>query len=98
MDKINRKSHRLNGHKNQRIGIPLGIHDKNGIELLTGDKIHWRKNDGIILWNLECNEYWFLLSYSKWYGDDEYDCNSYGKGYRLPMDDGAKMEITKLAA
>ena len=97
MDKSpNRKSYRLNGHKNQKIGIPLGIHDKNGVELRTGDKVHWGQYDGIILWNKVCREYWFLISYSKWYGDNEYSDDSYGKGFKLPMDDGARMTMEKM--
>ena len=94
MDKrSDRKSHRVNGNKKARIGILLGIHDKNGKELRTGDKVRWGEYEGILLWNQDCKSYWFMISYSKWYGDNEYDGDSYGKGFELLMDDGARMEM-----
>ena len=94
MDKrSDRKSHRVNGNRKARVGIPLGIHDRNGRELRTGDKVMYGKYEGILLWNKDCEQYWFLISSSKWYGDDEYDDDSYGKGFELRMDDGARMEI-----
>ena len=76
-----------------KIGVPLKIHDKNGNELHTGDSIIWNGEECIILWNDYFEEYWAFLCYSKWYGDNIYDRNSYGKGYTLPMDDGARMCI-----
>lgn len=96
MDKVNKKSYRMNGHKNCRIGIPIGIHDKNGVELCTGDKIRWGEYEGIVLWNKSYNQYWFLISSSMWYGDDVYNDESYGKGFELHMDNGARMEIEKI--
>ena len=97
MDKMNRKEHRINGHKNCRIGIPLGIHDKHGNELYTGDTVGWGNYDGILLWNIVNNCYMFCISYSMWYGDDIYNAESYGKGFELNMDDGARMEMLKMA-
>ena len=94
MDKIYRKQFRKSEHKNQRIGIPLGIHDKNGNELHSGDTILWNDTECILLWNSYYNEYWAFFTYSKWYGDNIYNADSYGKGYSLVLDDGAKMEIT----
>lgn len=92
MDKIDRKSHRLNGHKNNKIGTPLGIHDKNGKELKSGDEILYFGEKCIILWNDYC--YAAMIMSSCWYGDrDKYSAKSYGKRYQLPMDDGARMEI-----
>lgn len=94
MDKrADRKSHRINGNKNARIGIPLGIHDKNGKPLHTGDKVKWQQDKGILLWNQSCKKYYFMLTQSKWYGDNEYDAESYGKGFELRLDDGARMEM-----
>lgn len=94
MDKRNnRKSYRINGTKEMKIGLPLGIHDKFMNELHTGDKVKWGEYEGILLWNKETKSYWFMISYSKWYGDNEYDGESYGKGFELPLDDGARMEM-----
>lgn len=94
MDKINKRQYRINGHKNDAIGIPLGIHDKNGVELKTGDKIRWYDEDCIILWNRPYKCYSAMLLRSNWYGDhNEYNADSYGKAYNLVMDDGARMEM-----
>lgn len=93
MDKNKSKCH-LNGHKNDKIGVPLGIHDVNGTELKTGDIIKWYGEKCIILWNKEIECYQAMLLRSNWYGDyNIYDANSYGKAYDIHMDDGAKMEI-----
>ena len=93
MDKRYTKQYRKSGDKHNRIGIPIGIHDRNGTELKVGDKIKWGEYDGIILWNKDTESYWFLISNSKWYGDNEYDDDSYGKGFELRMDNGARMEM-----
>ena len=94
MDKrADRKSHRINGSKKNRIGTPLGIHDKNMSELHCGDYIRLGEYNGIILWHPIYKEYWMFLDYSKWYGENPYDPNSYGKGFPISMDDGARMSI-----
>lgn len=89
----NRREHRLNGHKNCRIGISLGIHDMSNIELHSGDTILYDDVPCIVLWNTYYSEWWAMIISSRWYGDNQYDAESYGKGYKLPMDDGAKMSI-----
>lgn len=98
MDKnSNRKSMRISGDRRERIGIPIGIHDQDGIELCTGDKIKYNNRDCIILFNREVGEFEAMILDSCWYADKKmYDPDSYGKSYRLPMDDGAKMHIKKL--
>ena len=93
MDKKYKKQFRKSGDKHNRVGTLIGIHDCNGTELKVGDKIKWGQYDGIILWNKDTESYWFLISSSKWYGDNEYDDDSYGKGFELRMDDGARMEM-----
>ena len=47
MDKVKRI--RINGVKEQRIGVPLGIHDKNGVEICSGDKVYIDNQEFIIL-------------------------------------------------
>ena len=97
MDKrADRKSHRVTGSKLCRIGTPLGIHDKNGVELCVGDIIRYDKEECIILYGYDVNMYQALLTRSQWYGDNKYDANSYGKAYDIHLDDGARMEIELL--
>ena len=92
MDKIKRV--RISGYKNNRVGTPLGIHDKNGNEIKVGDKIKYNNDDCIVLFN--GYNFCACILYSKWYGYEEFNHNSYGKAYDLPMDNGAKMHIEKL--
>ena len=94
MDKrADRKSYRTNGSSKAKIGIPLGIHDQNGNELHTGDHVKWGCYTGIFLYDYKDEVYRFCIDGSKWYGDNEYDADSYGKGFELRMDDGARMEM-----
>ena len=95
MDKY--KKVRITGHKNNKLGKNLNIHDKNGIELKVGDKIQWQGEICRIFWNVRCNEYQAFICRSLWYGDkDEFNPNCYGKSYHLPMDNGSKMCILKM--
>ena len=98
MDKrADRKSNRLTGHKNSRLGQLIGIHDKTGVELKTGDVIFYNDVECIILWNVVSACYEAFLLRSCWYADkDKYNVASYGKCYSLPMDDGARMEIERI--
>lgn len=62
--------------------------DKNGKTLRTRDKVKCRLEDGLIvegriLYHKENKQYMILFKYSMWYGEDEFDYNSYGKGYVL---------------
>ena len=86
----NNKSKRLNGFSKGKIGEPLGIFDKNGRELFVGDKIRYGKYIGRILFN---GTYELMLSYSLWYGYDEYNVKSYGKSITIPLDNGGRMEM-----
>ena len=44
------KQYKIHGHKNCKIGTPLGIHNKNGIEIHSGDKILWNGRECIVLY------------------------------------------------
>lgn len=62
--------------------------DKNGKTLRTRDKVYCRLEDGTmaegrILYHKDAKQYMVLFKYSMWYGEDEFDYNSYGKGYVL---------------
>ena len=69
-----------------------------GTELCSGDEVFFYAKKCIILWNRESSQYEAMLSDTCWYGNkDKYDAESYGKSLRLPMDDGARMEIKRIA-
>lgn len=62
--------------------------DKNGKTIRERDKVYCRLDDGTmvesrILYHKENKEYMVLFKYSMWYGEDEFDYNSYGKGFDL---------------
>ena len=62
--------------------------DKNGKTIRERDKVYCRLEDGTIaegriLYHKDTKQYMVLFKYSMWYGEDEFDYNSYGKGYVL---------------
>ena len=91
-----RKSMQIHGTSKGRFGLSLNIKDKNDLILSVGDEIRYNKYHGVLLYNHHYNKYGIALDYSKWYGDDKYSIDSYGKFIEIPMDNGAKMEIEKL--
>lgn len=92
----NNKSKRLNGTKKGKLGMQLCIIDKFGNSLSVGDDIKYGEYKGVLLYNHYYNQYGIALSDSMWYGDDRYNINSYGKFIEIPMDNGARMEISKI--
>ena len=93
----NNKSRRLNGSTKGKIGLTLSIKDKNNKVLCVGDYIYYGNYKGFLLYNHHSDEYGIALEHSQWYGDNKYDINSYGKFISIPMDNGAKMELEKIA-
>lgn len=91
-----KKSQRIHGTSKGKIGLTLNISDKNNHILSIGDRIMFRNYSGILLYNHHCNKYGIALSNSMWYGEDEDSIDSYGKFIEIPMDNGARMEITKI--
>lgn len=91
----NYKSMRLSGVKKGRIGTPLPIVDKNNKPLAVGDSIRYGEYRGILLYCIDTDEYVIALDYSMWYGDDPYDFDSYGKAIKIPMDNGARIDLEK---
>lgn len=92
------KSQRKSGDKRGKIGLQLPIMDKNGTYLSVGDMIQYGKYyEGRLLFNPSYNQYGVAIRWSMWYGDDEYNIDSYGKFVDIPMDNGARMEIEKIA-
>ena len=94
--KNNKKSKEIHGTSKGRIGLPLNIKDKDNLILSVGDNIKLHEYIGILLYNYHCNKYGIALEDSQWYGDDKYSIDSYGKFIEIPMDNGARMEITKI--
>lgn len=93
----NNKSKRINGTSKGKIGTPLKIRDKNNNYLTVGDNIKYGDYQGVLLYNPSYNQYGIALTYSMWYGNNKYDIKSYGKFIEIPMDNGARMELEKLA-
>lgn len=101
MDKsyrTNHKSHRINGHKKEKIGLPTGILASDNTELLTGDTIIYYDQECIILFNKNNDTFEAMPVHSCWYNDkNPFDPNSYGKAYTLPADNGAKQIIHRIS-
>ena len=94
----NRKQHRINGDKRERIGLHTGIFASNGDELLTGDKIFFNKHVCIVLYGGR-NLNTFEACPVDWcrFGEKNlmnYHC--YRNSFTLPKDNGAKMTIFKI--
>ena len=85
------KNGRDNMHKN-KLGISLGITDKNGYALSIGDTIQYGEYKGVLLYNYCYEEYGIF--FGMWYGDDKYNPDSYGKFITVPMDNSDKSEIS----
>ncbi|MGN0656973.1 MAG: hypothetical protein ACI4KR_09270 [Ruminiclostridium sp.] len=75
------------------IGIELPITDKSGKHLFTGDTVRYGQYCGILLYNSVFGEYGIF--FGMWYGEDKYNPDSYGKFIKVPMDNGARMELEK---
>lgn len=74
--------------------------DKNGNTLRERDKVICRLTDGtkekgILLYHEKNREYMVLFTYSMWYGNDEYDYNSYGKGFLMKETEPEDLELTE---
>lgn len=92
----NNREHKLKKDNKGKLGVNLGIVDKEGIELKTGDIVRYREYTGVLLYNHYYEKYGLALGYSKWYGDNKYKIDSYGKFIEIPMDNGAKLELERL--
>ena len=74
--------------------------DKNGKTIRERDKVICRLTDGtkekgILLYHKGCREYMVLFTYSMWYGNNEYDYNSYGKGYSMEVLKAEDLELVE---
>ena len=72
--------------------------DKNGKTLRERDKVYCRLEDGTIaegriLYHKDAKQYMVLFKYSMWYGEDEFDYHSYGKGYVLKDCNSEDLEL-----
>lgn len=93
----NRKKNYINGDKRERSGIPTGILASDGKELCTGDRIVYKGEQCVVLYNRCSGTFEAMISRSCWYEDREPENPaSYGKSYPLPADNGAKMHIRRI--
>lgn len=94
----NRKQHRINGDKRNRIGLPTGILASDGSELLTGDKIFFSKSVCIVLYGgRDLNTFEACPVKWCWFGEKNLmDYRCYSTSFTLPKDNGAKMTIFKI--
>lgn len=102
----NNKSMRINGIKQNKVGKGTGLYDRNSREICVGDIVEWnngrglgefnrwrnRKYTGRVFWHYLENSY--VIAWGKWYGDDEYKLESYGKCITIPSDNGGRMCMT----
>ena len=77
-----------------RLGDQTKLQDRNGNLLHIGDKISYQPEVGRLL--ILDNRMMLLLSYSMWYGDDEFSVSSYGKCISIPEDNGGKLDLELL--
>lgn len=91
--RINRKWKPTPHSNMEKIGIPTGLLDRFGNEILSGSKVHINPDyEGIVLYHrdMKC----FGLFYGLWYGEkNQYNPDCYGKFIDIPKDNGMRMEI-----
>ena len=79
--------------KMERIGIPTGLLDVVGNEIMSGDRVRLSSgHEGIVLYHrgIQC----FGLFFGSCFGDcNPYDPDCYGKFIPIPNDNGMRMEI-----
>ena len=88
-----RKSQRFSGYPENKIGKVLSIVDRDDKPIRVGDKVQYQSYEGRVLYNPAFKCYVLGLSYSMWYGDNEFDIKSYGKCIDIPMDNGGKNDL-----
>lgn len=89
-----KKCYEVRHSKNERVGIHTGLFERNGRELVTGNKVRFISSgyEGILLWHRE--QKCFGIFRGLWYGDqDPYNAGCYGKFIPVPKDQGAKMDL-----
>lgn len=91
-------------YQTEKIGTILGIQDKNDNWLYCGDYVKFNeKYEGrifaeyVMVKKSHTRKYAVIaLHYSMWYGDDEFDLESYGKFIHIKLDNGSKMCLERL--
>lgn len=84
--------------KKERIGIPTGLLDCNGNEIITGSYYKFANSHiaGPVLWNR--NQDRFGIFYGLWYDDrDPMNPDAYGKFTYINPDQGMRMELIPIS-
>lgn len=92
MEKI--KFPKIPKNKKERIGIPTGLLDCNGDEILTGSFYKFKNThmSGPVIWNRHQDS--FGIFYGLWYDDkNPLNPDAYGKFCGINKDQGMRMEL-----
>lgn len=90
--RVDRKFRPTPHSKMEKIGIPTGLFDKFGNEILSGARVHTPNYEGIVLYHRDIKA--FGIFFGLWYGDkNPYDPDCYGKFILIPKDNGMRMQI-----
>lgn len=90
--RVDRKFRPTPHSKMEKIGIPTGLFDKFGNEILSGARVHTPNYEGIVLYHRDIKA--FGIFFGLWYGEkNPYDPDCYGKYIMIPKDNGMRMQI-----
>lgn len=84
----------ISKNKKERIGIPTGLLDCNGHEIITGTyyRLKGTHMSGPVMWNRYQDH--FGIFYGLWYDDkDPLNPDAYGKFCQINFDQGMRMEL-----
>ncbi len=91
--RMNRQYRPTPRSKKERIGVPTGLLDKEGNEIMSGANVRIKPDyEGVVLYHRDMKSYG--LFFGLWYGDkNPLDADCYGKYINIPADNGMRMEI-----
>lgn len=91
--RTDRRQRRHPHSKMERVGIPTGLLDVAGNEIMSGDRVRLNSGyEGVVLYHRRVQG--FGLFFGFYYGNfNPYDPDCYGKFILIPNDNGMRMEI-----